>query len=139
VIDFTCKVDDRALIKQLEQLGPKCKPILRKALRPLAAEVKKAVKPLAPKRTGALRKSLAVVPIKSRRFYTIGFRIFSRYKSTDGGKPKAYAFAPEYGVKKGRGVQPGREFFKKGAAIAAAYVPRCKQAIADAIAAAFNK
>lgn len=135
------KVDDRALIKQLESFGPKCKPILKKALRPLAAEVKKAIKPLMPKRTGALRKSLTIKPIKSKRYYTIGFRIFGRNvgKTEENPKGDYYAFAPEYGVRNGRGVQKEQAFFKKGAEIASSYIPKCKQAIWQAMEAEWKK
>src|ERR1043165_6682704 len=123
MFNLTCKVnpnDEAALIKNLETLGPRCKPVLKKAIRPLANQAKKAIKPLVPKRTGNLRKSITLVPIRSKKFYTTGFRIYFRYvaASTENGKPKTkflkskgagkkgdkvgfYAFAPEYGVRKG--------------------------------------
>ena len=135
-----CEVDDREIIKRLEGIGKKCVPLLRKAIRPLANEVKKRVKPLAPKRTGALRKSITVVPIRSRRFYTVGFRVFGRYVKAAGDEDgKFYAFAPEYGVRDGKGQQIQHAFFRNGARIAEGYIPRCKEAIAAAIVAAYGR
>ena len=136
MLGFSFKVDDAALIKQLESLGPKCKPLLSKALRPLAVDIKNAIKPLVPKRTGALRKSVTIKPIRSKKFYTIGFRIFGKNVAKTKANPKGkfYLFAPEYGVKNGRGKQPSIGFLLKGSNIAEKKVPAVKQAIAKAIA-----
>ena len=141
VLDFSFKVDDKALIKQLESLGPKCKPLRAKTLRPLAVDIKNAGKPLVPKRKGPLRKSVTIKPIRSKKFYTIGFRVFGKNvaKTKENPKGKFYLFAPEYGVTNGRGKQPGIGFMKKGAKIAEGKVPAVKDAIGRAIVALWKK
>lgn len=141
MIGFSFQVDDKALIKQLEGLGPKCKPLLRKVLKPYAVEIKNAIKPLVPKRTGRLQKSITIKPIKSTKFYTIGFRVFGKNvgKSKENPKGKFYLFAPEYGVKDGRGKQKAHAFLKLGSKQAESKLSSVKASIAAAIAAQWAK
>jgi hypothetical protein len=109
------KLKLRRLVKQLEQLGKKtATKILVDELKTTAKQTMVYIKPLVPKRSGRLKRSLAMKRVKKKRRYDVAFRIFFKpittTLTTSTGrkikvKEKFYGFAPEYGVSKGRGKQ----------------------------------
>lgn len=132
---ITCGIDKlklRRLTKQLEQLGKKtATKILVDELKTTAKQTLARVKSLVPKDSGALRRSLSMKRVKKRRRYSVAFRLFFKplkeQRQVKRGlvarilrrpaKTKTvnrfYGFAPEYGVRRGRGKQPAQAMIHK--------------------------
>jgi hypothetical protein len=128
-------VGDKELIKKLLKVGNEATKILRKELRPVAKTVATTTKPLIPKRTGMLRKSVAIKPVKKKRRYNVAFRVVLRMPK----EGKFYGFAPNFGVRKGRGKQPALRFMHKGLMAANAELPKLKSNLLRGVEAYWRK
>ena len=128
---ITCKLQgDKKLIAKLNELGKAGQKIVEEECRADAKAAVEYMKPLVPKDTGRLRRSLTVRKIKKKKRYTVGFRIISRGVT---GK-KAYLFVPNYGVKNRKaGKQPAHNFMRRGQRYAAARLPDTLKRIAKRV------
>ena len=116
----SAKIDERelkSLIKDLESLNmsdSKNKTILRQGMRKAAKPIQQELKDLVPKKSGQLRKSLAVINGKNRRGRPPAVYIGPRVKGAyaDMKKTGFYFYFLEYGF---RGI-PGLRMLDKTAA-----------------------
>ena len=115
----SAKIDERelkSLIKDLESLNmseSKNKTILRQGMRKAAQPIKQELKDLIPKKSGQLRKSLAVINGKNRRGRPPAVYIGPRVKGAyaDMKKTGFYFYFLEYGF---RGI-PGLRMLDRAA------------------------